>query len=59
MASLVAKGNTIYVPVQFLGGNEGKKINVSWKQSLKSRSEDYWICKYTVKSGGELCHNSD
>ena len=53
MSSLVAKGNTIHVPAQFLGGDQGKKITVSWSQNLKSRSAEFWICKYTVKSGGK------
>lgn len=53
MSSLVAKGSTIHVPAQYLGGDQGKKVTVAWSQTLKSRKEDYWICKYTVTSGGE------
>lgn len=53
MSSLVAKGNTIHVPTHFLGGDQGQKVTVNWSQNLQSRNADYWICKYTVKSGGE------
>jgi hypothetical protein len=53
MSSLVAKGSTIHVPAEFLGGEKGKKITVTWSQSLRSRTAEYWICKYSVESGGQ------
>ncbi|KIW92486.1 uncharacterized protein Z519_06333 [Cladophialophora bantiana CBS 173.52] len=53
MAPLVNKGDTIYVPAEFLGGNNGKKLTIHWSQMLRSRNEDYWLCKYTVESGAE------
>jgi hypothetical protein len=52
MSSLVEKGNTIHVPVESLGGEESNKVTVSWSQMLKTRTQDYYVCKYTVKSGG-------
>lgn len=52
MSSFVEKDNTIYVPAEFLGGEKGRKVNVTWSQSLRQRNQEYWVCKYTVKSGG-------
>ncbi|KAJ3545018.1 hypothetical protein NM208_g2717 [Fusarium decemcellulare] len=52
MATLVTKGNTIRVPAQSLGGDNAKKVTVSWKQNFWSRTEDYWICTYTIIGGG-------
>ncbi len=46
----IEKGNTFYVPADYLGGAQGKKVTVKWSQMMKSRSEDYWICKYTNKT---------
>ena len=46
----IQKGNVFYVPAAYLGGDQGKKVTVKWSQMMSSRSEDYWICKYTNKT---------
>jgi len=46
----VNKGNTILVPAESLGGEERKKITVSWSQWLGTRSQEYYVCNYTVAS---------
>ncbi|KAI4608964.1 hypothetical protein J4E80_008709 [Alternaria sp. BMP 0032] len=53
MPYLVQKGNTIHIPAEFLGGEKSSTITVNWSQRLSSRQQDYYICNYTVKSGGE------
>ena len=49
----VQKGNQVYVPANTLGGTEGQKLTIKWSQSMKSRSEEYLVSKYTNKSGGQ------
>jgi len=52
MPYLVQKGNTIHIPAEFLGGEKSSTITVNWSQRLSSRQQDYYVCNYTVKSGG-------
>ncbi|MCJ1264292.1 hypothetical protein MMC22_004163 [Lobaria immixta] len=52
----IEKGNTFYVPADYLGGDQGRKVTIEWSQMMKSRSEDYYLSKYTNKTsnnGGE------
>ncbi|OQV10673.1 hypothetical protein CLAIMM_14639 [Cladophialophora immunda] len=51
MAHLVKKGDTICIPSESLGGANGEKATVHWSQAVMSRTEVYWLCKYTVESG--------
>ncbi|KAL9608380.1 MAG: hypothetical protein Q9167_006777 [Letrouitia subvulpina] len=53
----IEKGNTFYVPGDYLGGAQGKKVTVKWSQTMKSRSEEYWICKYTNKTANSAEEN--
>jgi len=52
MPSLVEKGNTIHIPAHFLGGEKSEKITLSWSQWLRTQTQEYYVCNYTVKSGG-------
>ncbi|KAG9187008.1 hypothetical protein G6011_10116 [Alternaria panax] len=54
MSPLVSEGNTIYVPAECLVGDERKKVTVSWSQMMRTRTQEYWVCNYQVKSGGNL-----
>lgn len=53
MSSPVQKNDTIFVPAEKLGGTGDNKVTVVWSESLKERSAEYWVCKYTVTSGSE------
>ncbi|KAI4687488.1 uncharacterized protein J4E88_003077 [Alternaria novae-zelandiae] len=48
--TLVNKGFTLHVPAESLGGEKSKKITVSWSQWLGSRSQEYYVCNYTITS---------
>lgn len=54
MSYLVEKGNTIYVPAEYLGGDKSQKTQVALQQMMREKKADYWVCKYTTKSGAEL-----
>ncbi|KAL6712884.1 hypothetical protein ACLMJK_009596 [Lecanora helva] len=53
----IEKGNTFFVPEEYLGGSQGKKVTVRWSQMFKDRSEEYWVCKYTNKSANSSEEN--
>jgi len=48
--TLVNKGFTLHVPAESLGGEKSKKITVSWSQWLGTRSQEYYVCNYTITS---------
>lgn len=47
----VEKGNKVFIPADTLSEAGGRKVAVKWSQSFKDRSEDYYVSKYTNKSG--------
>jgi len=52
MSSLVQKGDKIHVPAELLGGEKSKTVTVTWSQKMKTRTQDYYMCTFDVKSGG-------
>ncbi|KAL8791671.1 MAG: hypothetical protein Q9195_005754 [Heterodermia aff. obscurata] len=53
----IEKGNTFYVPGDYLGGASGQKVTIKWSQSLRNRTEEYWVGKYTNKSANSSEEN--
>ncbi|KAJ0122135.1 hypothetical protein J7T55_002647 [Diaporthe amygdali] len=47
----VEKGDKVFIPADTLSEAGGRKVAVKWSQSFKDRSEDYYVSKYTNKSG--------
>ncbi|KAF1933020.1 uncharacterized protein M421DRAFT_89316 [Didymella exigua CBS 183.55] len=42
---LINKGNTIHVSASSI---QDQRVTIKWSQSLKSRSEDYYVASYNV-----------
>jgi hypothetical protein len=53
MSSVVEKGHTIRIPAESLGGEKSEKITVSWSQMLRTRTQDYYVCKFANQSNGK------
>ncbi|KAF7535381.1 hypothetical protein G7054_g5440 [Neopestalotiopsis clavispora] len=46
----VEKGNKVFILAESLS-EAGQKVTIKWSQSFKDRSEEYYVTKYTNKSG--------
>jgi hypothetical protein len=49
----VEKGNKVFILAESLS-EAGQKVTIKWSQSFKDRSEEYYVTKYTNKSGSRL-----